>query len=190
MTGAEHVDLAGEGVQIHEAKKTEPVKKEIQPLQTYKASDLYGMRLERPPVIINGMVPAGLTILAGAPKRGKSWLALKMAVSVAAGEAFLGQQTERGDVLYLDLESRQYRVQDRLGKILAGRAPELLQIAHESGRLEAGLAEQLEMWCQSVQHPVLIIIDTLGRVKGGSRKGENAYEGDTRILGDLQKFAL
>lgn len=191
----ETVDLVTEGANVQTAVQTKPAKekdapKEIRPLVTYKASDLYGVRLDRPPVIINGMVPAGLTILAGAPKRGKSWLALKMAVSVAAGEPFFGQQTEKGDVLYLDLESRQYRVQDRLSKIIAGRAPELLQISHESDRLGAGLAEQLEMWCMTVSHPVLIIIDTLGRVKGGSRRGENAYEGDTRILGDLQKFAM
>ena len=65
-----------------------------------------------------------------------------------------------------------------------------LYITHESDRLEAGLVEQLGMWCEDVPHPVLIIIDTLGRVKGAARRGENAYEGDTRILGDLQKFAL
>ena len=187
---AQAVDLAAECIKIHEAKPTEPEAKTVKKLQVYHAADLYGKTIERPPVIVQGMIPAGLTVLAGAPKRGKSWLALMLALCVSAGEPFLGAQTTQGDVLYLDLESKQYRVQSRLSKLIVGRAPEALYITHESDRLEAGLVEQLAMWCDDVEHPVLIIIDTMGRVKGGAKRGENAYEGDTRILGDLQKFAL
>lgn len=175
---------------LRQAKEIEPPKKEVQKLSFYRAADLYGKKIEKPPTIVQGMIPAGLTVLAGAPKRGKSWLSLMLAIKVAAGEPFLGYQTTQGDVLYLDLESKQYRVQDRLQKLLVGRAPESLYITHESDRLEAGLVEQLGMWCDEMEHPTLIIIDTLGRVKGSARRGENAYEGDTRILGDLQRFAL
>lgn len=190
LKAAQPVDLAAECLKIREAKPTEPEPKQIKKLQVYHAADLYGKTIERPPVIVQGMIPAGLTVLAGAPKRGKSWLALMLALCVSAGQPFLGAQTTQGDVLYLDLESKQYRVQARLSKLIVGRAPEGLYITHESDRLEAGLVEQLGMWCEDVTHPVLIIIDTMGRVKGGARRGENAYEGDTRILGDLQRFAL
>jgi len=179
-----------ECIKIQTATPTEPAQKPVKKLQVYHAADLYGKKIEKPPTIVSGMIPAGLTVLAGAPKRGKSWLSLMLAICVAAGDPFLGAQTTQGDVLYLDLESKQYRVQDRLNKLLVGRAPESLYISHESDRLEAGLVEQLGMWCEDVEHPVLIIIDTLGRVKGAARRGENAYEGDTRILGDLQRFAL
>ena len=190
---AQAVDLTDECIKIHEAKQqTEPEVKVpvVKKLNVYHAADLYGKTIAKPPTIVHGMIPAGLTVLAGAPKRGKSWLSLMLALCVSAGEPFLGAQTTQGDVLYLDLESKQYRVQDRLSKLIVGRAPESLYITHESDRLEAGLVEQLGMWCDEVEHPVLIIIDTLGRVKGGAKRGENAYEGDTRILGDLQKFAL
>ena len=190
IKGATLVNLTDECLKISEAKPTEPAQKPVKHLNIYRASDLYGKKIEKPPTIVNGMIPAGLTVLAGAPKRGKSWLSLMLAINVAAGEPFLGNMTSQGDVLYLDLESKQYRVQDRLQKLLVGRAPESLYITHESDRLEAGLVEQLGMWCDEVEHPVLIIIDTLGRVKGAARRGENAYEGDTRILGDLQRFAL
>ena len=190
---AQRVDMAAECIKIHEAKaQAEPEVKVpvIKKLNVYHAADLYGKAIERPPVIVQGMIPAGLTVLAGAPKRGKSWLALMLALCVSAGDPFLGAATTQGDVLYMDLESRQYRVKDRLGKLIPGRAPDALYITHESDRLEAGLVEQLDMWCQDVEHPVLIIVDTMGRVKGGAKRGENAYEGDTRILGDLQRFAL
>ena len=178
-------------MKIHEAKQQpEPETKTVKKLNVYHAADLYGKAIERPPVIVQGMIPAGLTVLAGAPKRGKSWLALMLALCVAAGEPFLGAETTQGDVLYMDLESRQYRVKDRLGKLIPGRAPESLYITHESDRLEAGLVEQLTIWCDEVEHPVLVIIDTLGKVKGGAKRGENAYENDTRVMGDLQRFAL
>lgn len=166
-----------------------PSPKAIRPLETYRASQLYDMKLERPPQIVAGMIPAGLSLLGGAPKRGKSWLSLNMGVCVAEGRDFLGRPVRRGDVLYLDLESRQYRVKDRLEKILPGRGPERLYISHDSARVDNGLIQQIEGWMQSVENPVLVIIDTLGRVKGGSRRSENAYESDTRILGELQKFA-
>ena len=77
-------------------------------LEFYSAASLYGRTIERPPIIINNLIPAGLTVLAGAPKRGKSWMALKMALCIASGEPFLGMATSKGAVLYLDLESKWY----------------------------------------------------------------------------------
>ena len=166
-----------------------PVVAEKEALTTYAATSLYGKRIPQQPLIVQGMVPTGLTVFAGAPKRGKSWLALRMALDVAAGKPFLGNATLKGDVLYLDLESRQYRVQARLSQLIQGPAPEGLAIAHESDTLDGSLLWQLENWASGVERPRLVIIDTLGRVKGKRVNGENAYESDTRIFGQLQKFA-
>lgn len=182
--------LASAEPTVHQAKDIGPVKKPIKPLQTYTADTLYGVTLERPPIIVPGMLPAGLTVLAAAPKRGKSWLALGLGISVAAGAPFMGVTCRQGDVLYLDLESRQYRVQDRLTKLLPGKGPARLHITHDADRLDADLLPQIEEWAGRVPEPALVIIDTLGRVKGGSKRGENAYEGDTRILGEVQRFAM
>lgn len=40
--------------------------------------------------VIDGLLAQGLYILAGAPKVGKSWLALDMCLSIAKGESVLG----------------------------------------------------------------------------------------------------
>ncbi len=40
--------------------------------------------------IVPGYLPEGLTVLAGAPKLGKSWLALAWMVSVASGGITMG----------------------------------------------------------------------------------------------------
>ena len=167
-----------------------PSPKVVKPLEFYKASSLYGVHLDRPPLIVYNMIPAGLTVLAGAPKRGKSWLSLLMGICVAEGKDFLGLHTKQGDVLYLDLESRQYRIQDRMSRLIPGQGPDRLYISHESERVDSGLMQQIEGWIKTVEQPSMVIIDTLGRVKGGSRRMENAYDADTRILGDLQKFGM
>lgn len=177
-------------IPVHEAKETSPQKKYVPPLEVYQASELYGKKLEAPPTIIRGMVPAGLTILAGAPKKGKSWMSLAMGIAVATGQQFLGMETQQGDVLYLDLESAQFRVQKRLEKLLVGPGPDRLWITHKSERLDEGLLEQIQKWTETVEVPSLIIIDTFGRVDAGKRKGENAYQSDTRVLGEVQRFAI
>ena len=178
------------GVKVNIADPRAAAPRPAPALEVYQAADLYGKKLERTRMIVPRMVPAGLTVLAGAPKRGKSWLALALAVAVASGSMFLGQHCIRGDVLYLDLESRQYRVQDRLSKLIVGPAPSGLYVAHKAEPLGPRLYQQLEVWASSVHDPALIIIDTLGRVKNGAaRRSENAYESDTRQYGGLQSWA-
>ena len=177
-----------EGMTLNEAKAAAP--KEVEKLEVYSADELYNKKLEAPPVIVQGAIPAGLTVLAGAPKRGKSWLSLGLGIAVASGQPWLGMQTQRGDVLYLDLESSEYRVQSRLNKLLVGPGPHELYLSHKSRKLDDGLLEQITMWAKTVEHPALVIIDTLGRVDGEKKKGENAYQSDTRIIGSLQAFAL
>lgn len=46
--------------------------------------------------VIDGLLAQGLYILAGAPKVGKSWLALDMCLSIAKGESVLGQKNIAG----------------------------------------------------------------------------------------------
>lgn len=182
--------LIGEmGLVIHQAKEIPLPEKHVKALEAYSASSLYGVKLERPPLIIQNMISVGLAALAGAPKHGKSWLALGMGIAVATGSDFLGMGTRMGDVLYMDLESRQYRVQDRLQQLMPGNFPKRLWITHDAERIDVGLLDQLEQWCKEHPQTSLIIIDTLGRVKGGAKRGENAYESDTRIFGELQRFA-
>lgn len=54
--------------------------------------------------IVDGLLPAGLSILAGKPKAGKSCFCVDMAIRVASGEKFLGRDTHQGEVIYFSLE--------------------------------------------------------------------------------------
>jgi replicative DNA helicase len=83
---------------------------------------------EFPPVqwIVPGLIVPGLTLVAGASKIGKSWLALAMAYATATGGHVLGTiPVEKHDVLYLSLEDVGRRLKERLVKIGAGKITSL-----------------------------------------------------------------
>ncbi len=67
--------------------------------------------------VIDGLIAQGLYILAGAPKVGKSWLALDMCLSIAKGGKILGLKTSQETALYLCLEDSYVRIQNRLYEI-------------------------------------------------------------------------
>ncbi|MEM5312754.1 AAA family ATPase [Paraburkholderia sp. JHI869] len=70
----------------------------------------------KPDFIIGDLLPPGLTFIAGRPKQGKSLLCLGMALSIASGVPFWGRDVRQGRVLYLDLESANWRVYERVKK--------------------------------------------------------------------------
>lgn len=53
--------------------------------------------------VVDQLLPQGLHILAGAPKVGKSWLALWLCLCVSKGESVWGFATAQSSVLYSDL---------------------------------------------------------------------------------------
>jgi KaiC/GvpD/RAD55 family RecA-like ATPase len=62
------------------------------------------------------ILPVGFAILAGAPKVGKSWLALQIAQAVASGGYVMNQRVEKGKVLYIALEDSPRRLKERMNK--------------------------------------------------------------------------
>ena len=112
-----------------------------------------------------------------------------MACAIAEGRSFWGRRCSRGSVLYLDLESKDYRVKSRL-KAANLRGTDNLHFVFSAANLGYGLLEQLSAWV--AQHPDTntIIIDTLGRVKGFPSRNTDAYTADTATLAPLQAWAL
>src|ERR1700690_2738347 len=83
-------------------------------LVTFTAPELEAMDLPAPRFACADLIVEGLSFLAGAPKLGKSWLALQLAIAVALGEEWLGKKCDRGEVLYLALEDSRRRLQTRV----------------------------------------------------------------------------
>jgi len=90
--------------------------------------------------LIPGLLPSGLTVLAGKSKVGKSWLALSCALAVAHGKIALGaiELTEPAGVLLLALEDCEETLQERLRE-LEDVLPDNLHCSFEWPRGEAGV---------------------------------------------------
>lgn len=145
-----------------------------------------------PPVkwAVPGLLSEGLSLLAGKPKLGKSWLALNLAITIAAGGKALGDmQTVEGDVLYLALEDRLRRVQDRARKVLSGlnaSASHRLQIATAWPRQDRGGLACIGEWLDAADNPRLVIIDVLAKFRTASTGRRNAYDEDYEVLSELK----
>ena len=83
-------------------------------IKTVDGQTLLDMRLPQIRFVVDGLLPQGLHILAGAAKTGKSWLLLLLSLRVAQGKPFWNLQTEKGTVLSLCLEDSLSRIQQRL----------------------------------------------------------------------------
>lgn len=135
--------------------------------------------------VIDGLLAQGLYILAGAPKVGKSWLALDMCLSIAKGEIVLGQKTLQGTALYLCLEDSYVRIQNRLYEI-TDVPTENLYFSVMSESIGNGLEEQIESF--KIEHCGLkiVFIDTLQMVRGST---DSSYGSDYKDLSVLKALA-
>lgn len=175
-----------------QAAPAQPAKK-VKPFEgMYTAASIYGKQIKPPPMVVKGLLPVGMNAIIGSPKMGKSWFALQLCMCVASGKDFLGMETVQGDVLYLDLEGSPSRMSQRLRTLTLDRWPEHMYIVHQTdASIGNGLEEQIDDWCNNVaEKPVLVVIDTLVRVKGKNAGRDNAYEHDSSVYKRLQSYAL
>src|SRR5262249_19836819 len=85
-----------------------------QPVRMVSLQELKAMTFEPLKYVVPGIFVEGLTLLAGKPKIGKSWLVLHAALAVARGGFTLGElHCKQGDVLYLALEDSERRLRSR-----------------------------------------------------------------------------
>lgn len=158
-------------------------------IETFTAAELDVANIPDTPFVVDGLLPAGLTVLGGAPKCGKSWLSLDLGESVAKGNLFFGRKTCQGDVLYMALEDSKKRLQNRI-RAIGANSPSLHFTIRSKLTLDNGLIAILEQWI--VEHPEtrLIILDTLQKVKGPTTYGKDQYASDYERLGKLQELAV
>ncbi len=147
-----------------------------------------------PTWVIPGMIPAGLTVLAGAPKIGKSWLALCLALALGTGGRALGKiEVEQAGVCYLALEDTPRRLQDRLiqvgaSNVLATGAGAGMNFFFDWQRGEDAIND-IETFLALNPGVKFVIIDTLQKIREPSRRGINVYELDYEAVGLLKKIA-
>ncbi|MFO0821638.1 MAG: AAA family ATPase [Gemmataceae bacterium] len=147
--------------------------------------------LPAPKFVADGFLPEGLSILAGRPKMGKSWLALLAAVAVHRGLPCLSATSEARDVLHLALEDTRLRYKDRATKVLRGLSltpGDRLDVRTNWPRAGKGGLIKLAEWFAT--HPGgLVIVDTLARFRDPPSGRGSSYDEDYRAVSELKALA-
>lgn len=154
------------------------------PAQWLTASEIFGMAFSNSGWIVDGLVPAGLTFIAGRPKIGKSWLALELAQSVAVGKDFLERKVRQGSVIYLALEDSPGRIRKRmLTQGWSGNEP-VHFCPHFSFKDTDQAVNELRQKIEETG-AVLVVIDSLRAALQDTAIDEN----DARVANLLYPFA-
>jgi hypothetical protein len=145
-------------------------------LETVDGLTLFNADYPVPVGVIDRLLFKGVTLLAGRPKVGKSWLALQLALAVGRCEDFMAHfaVNNPGRVLYFALEEPRSRTSNRIKTLVS--TPEVtlqnIQFVYR-GQLKSltkGGAEQLDALLTT--HPAeLVVIDTLlAVVQAGAKR--------------------
>ena len=164
---------------------------------SFSITQLIKMNLPEPRFAVPGVLQEGLTLLAGKPKKGKSWLALTLAMCVAHGRTTFGRfECPPSDVLYMPIEDRgnPYRLQRRCKLLL----PKLLIDSNQLGNLQfemdvsssSKFIDVASDWIARSVNPKLIIVDTLAKIMPEGEYDNNDYKQAYRFMAGLQSWAI
>jgi hypothetical protein len=181
------------GTAPYKEEKTKP-KMQIRKLK--KASALLERDIPEPKVFVGvgsdlPLLVEGTCILSAKPKLGKSWLALKLCLAVAAGEDFLGYKVRKCSTLYLDLETSEAIQKKRVTNMLGGEpCPDNFYLESDTNTIENGFVEQIESYLKDDPDIGIVVIDVFQLIRSGSKSfKETEYEHAYRDITPLNELA-
>ena len=134
--------------------------------------------------IVEKLIPVGLTILMGDPKKGKSWLLLLLADAISLGVSLFGFKTHKVPVLYFTLEDNAKRCKYRLGKLKERNVPWNNNFyLCERVNNNTGIINGIKKTGARV-----VIIDTFGAFATDIKDGNNYHE-TTKAIRQLKEIA-
>jgi predicted ATP-dependent serine protease len=126
-------------------EKTKPIPKRrtTRPdTEVINAEELNQMHFDPIKYVVPGYIVEGLTLFAGKPKIGKSWLLLHAAWAVADGNYTLGNvHCEQGDVLYCALEDNRRRLSPDIELLTDGRVSVRNQLSTTADLRQIGIQD-------------------------------------------------
>jgi hypothetical protein len=134
-------------------------------------------------------------LLFGRPKKGKSFLTLMMAISIAAKRPVFGKATSGKRVLYLALEDSLRRLKRRVrgcADALGISPPEFadgLHLATTSKRIDTGLIQDLRDWLVAYEDTGLIVVDMLKKVSAAEDRRKSLYDQQAEVGHALTKLS-
>lgn len=150
------------------------MQEEFTPVDTYLAS----------------MITAGFTIVAGAPKCGKSWLSLEWGIALANGEPWNGYECMKSKVLILALEDMGYRLQERFELLGIAELPDNLVIMLDDRILRQD--DKLDLLDDMIKRHKfdVVFVDTLAKYMGTPAGSGTLYNNEYELyskLGDVAR---
>ncbi len=134
---------------------------------------------DAPPVeyVVDVIIAKGLIVLTAKSKIGKSWFSLQLAVAVSSGINFLGFKTQKGGVLYIDLENTIALSKSRLISVLNGTdPPENLTIINEYSTMNDTFLEDLEEYLKEHTDTEMVIVDVFQKIKRPKKANQSDYD--------------
>jgi hypothetical protein len=162
---------------------------------TISAKELLAKHIAPVEEIVEGVLPAGLTLLSGRAKDGKTRMASDIALAVSTDGKALGRyKVKKGTVLCQLLEDGERRAQIRLREYLDAmqvkNTPENMYfVLWSTYRIGEGFEECVKAWLEDHPDTCLIVIDIFEKVRPKRVKNDPLYASDYAALAPLQKLA-
>lgn len=156
-------------------------------LNTVSYNELMEETLPSRRAVIEGLLGTGVYLLAGSPKIGKSFLVAQIAYRVSTGTDLWGYRVHGGTVLYLALEDDKKRLQERMARMFGVEGSDNLHFATHAGQVGQNLDKQLKNFLAEHPDTVLVIVDTLQKVR--EMTTEYSYASDYDVISSLKQLA-
>ena len=138
---------------------------------------------------VKQFIPIGLTLMAGRPKVGKSFVCLDICNAVAEGEmVFEDMETVKGTTCYISMEDHGRRITGRL-KDMGITASKNCLLLHETPKWDSGMAEFIRMLKEAHPNLSLIVVDTLIHCLPPKPGNISDYEYYYPVISGLQRLA-
>lgn len=164
--------------------------KKIDPsyMKTVTMQELYQDIYSKKPPVIEGLLYQGTYLFVGSPKIGKSFFMAQFAYHVSTGTPLWDYPVKKGTVLYLALEDDYRRLQERMYRMFGTDSTENLYFSVSSKPLGNGLTDQLSGFIREHPDTMLVIIDTLQKIREVD-SDSYSYAKDYEIINQLKQFS-
>lgn len=160
-----------------------------------KASEFMASPQPRPAELVEGVLFCGsIMILGGGSKTNKTFSLMDLAISVASGSDWWGLKTEKGRVLYMNLEVQQFSFEERFDDILEAKRLVIDQVDNFEAWNLRGHATNLSTLRDEIVTRTkdkgykLIVIDPIYTLLGD--RDENNAGDMTSLMNEINKISL
>jgi putative DNA primase/helicase len=157
------------------------------------ANDLFKYKTKETEFLIENVLPTiGVSILAGHPKSGKSWMVLNFIKAILRSYSVFGQfSTKSTQVYYLSLEDNTSRLKTRIQMIFEEDKPCIknLMLKTYSEQLNDKTLEDLKVELENNPDIKFLIIDPFQKVRPSPDKNSDAYQKDYKDMSALKNLA-